>query len=407
MVVNVTVVEVGQEDYLAGLVELLWPSTGGLDSATDPGSRNLGMVALPSRRNPRLVVPKRPRVAAAAAFQNFKASASSLEMLRGRAMALGARAGLLDLLPGGVPGKRSVNGIDRHLSELLGRSVVVALYIGPPRAVQKPVLQIIDESGSTVAFAKLGTNDLTRALIRTEAQTLQTLANVRMKSLVTPSLLSSTTWNDAQLIVQSAVSPGKSALRLRRTLAAATMEVARCLKTSLGPWVGSEYRSRLLKRLLALPQNDHADLLRSAVSWLDAALGETNLEFGSWHGDWAPWNMTTRGGQVIAWDWEHFQSGVPVGLDAVHFDVAESLMNPRESPVNAFTVVLRDRRRGLVSETVDPGGRAALVTQYVIELAIRYIRDGEVKVGGTRMSRLDAWLPTVLGDCSRALAVRG
>ena len=41
--------------------------------------------------------------------------------------------------------------------------------------------------------------------------------------------------------------------------------------------------------------------------------------FGSWHGDWMPWNLLRSGTDLWVWDWERSASGVPVGLDAAHF----------------------------------------------------------------------------------------
>ena len=60
--------------------------------------------------------------------------------------------------------------------------------------------------------------------------------------------------------------------------------------------------------------------LRPRRSWPAAEpMGHRPVDFGSWHGDWAPWNMGYRDDIVQLWDWERFSSPVPIGFDAIHF----------------------------------------------------------------------------------------
>ncbi len=56
-----------------------------------------------------------------------------------------------------------------HLSDELGQELTAGIHLGPPRANRKPVLQLMDPSGATVAFAKVGVNRLTRERVRHEA----------------------------------------------------------------------------------------------------------------------------------------------------------------------------------------------------------------------------------------------
>lgn len=48
------------------------------------------------------------------------------------------------------------DGIERHLATQLAQDIRIGVLLGPPRPNQKPVLQIFDAAGSTLAFAKVG-----------------------------------------------------------------------------------------------------------------------------------------------------------------------------------------------------------------------------------------------------------
>ena len=76
---------------------------------------------------------------------------------------------------------------------------------------------------------------------------------------------------------------------------------------------------------------------------LAGAAGAVHLQLGRWHGDWAPWNMARAGGRVQVWDWERSVTGVPVGLDMIHFQVQREVQ-VGSSPEAAVNAAL-DRRR--------------------------------------------------------------
>ncbi len=367
--------------------------------------RPISLVVIPSLRHPKLVIPREPTAAASAALRNYQASATGLRLAAVRGMALGARLGLLHLLPWRVVVCSSDESIDTHLSGILRMAVNVAMYIGPQRAIQKPVLQIIDSAGHTVAFAKLAINDLTSSLLRCEAESISRLTQRRLRHLGTPQVISYSRWRGSDLIVQTAVPPGGSETRLRRLLPDATKELGRSFGVANVGWLQSDYRARLYTRAAAHDTSPSAAEITRALLWLDDELGNDDLAVGSWHGDWAPWNMTSTPGRVIAWDWEHFETGVPVGLDAIHFDISEQLITGA-SVVDAFETSLRRSSQDLTSSVCAEDDRSRLVTLYALEIATGYLERGEDRVGGTPLSRIDDWLPEVLRRCRRALNSR-
>jgi hypothetical protein len=184
------------------------------------------------------------------------------------------------------------------------------------------------------------------------------------------------------------------------------MELAECCGTQWEPWISSTYRARLITQLGGINDTKHAQSIRSGLDVLDRAVAGGKLEFGSWHGDWAPWNMTTVGHTVAVWDWEHFESGIPIGLDALHYVISESVMSGN-TPTEAFRAALKGPLDPLVAAVCDPEIHTSLVLLYALELASRYLLDGESQVAGTSMSRVFTWLPEVLEECRHALGHDG
>ncbi|MDQ6850544.1 MAG: aminoglycoside phosphotransferase family protein [Actinomycetota bacterium] len=367
-------------------------------------------VVFPSTAKPKLVVPNRPRRVSAAAVRNFNTGSSGRKRLAVNALAGAVRLGVGQLVagrlavayPAGVP----ASGIEAHLSEVLGRPVQVSLYIGPARAVRKPVLQVLDDRGTTFAFAKLGVDDFTRELVRSEGEVARFLSALPLQVLRVPAVLHSGTWNGHELVVQSAFPRGAAADPMSPEFSAAVNELARARGTRTLPLALSSYWTRLRGRLEAQPPGPFRAVLDDSVTRIEESVGAVELAFGSWHGDWAPWNMTVSDGHLLVWDWERFQTDVPVGFDAVHFDVQGPVVFDAVPPAQAFRNTLGRASRLLAPYGSDDVTAALLVWLYAIELALGYLEDREAEVGRTRMGRMSTWLTDTLHSASeRTLGV--
>ena len=105
--------------------------------------------------------------------------------------------------------------------------------------------------------------------------------------------------------------------------------------SSQGPyWHG------LHERLLSYAGRSAARELLQALDGLQAAADRTSVEFGSWHGDWTPWNMAMSAGRAMVWDWERFQAGIPVGYDAVHYRLQQAVAGGRVAAPSAAEAAL-------------------------------------------------------------------
>ncbi|WP_179429424.1 hypothetical protein [Spelaeicoccus albus] len=390
------------------LFGVLWPN-GDISM-----SRSFGRVAhrgavsfgvVPSLARPRLVLPLSSVRATSAAIRNYKASATGRRLLKVRIATFAARAGLAHLFADKVSVRPGNGGIDEFLEKVLGEPVNLSLYIGPERAVQKPIVQVLSSRGQTIAFSKVAVNELTASLINNEIWSIDTVRNADLPHLSAPRIINCEKWNDRPVVVQAAVRPGKSEQRLSTLLPDATRELTSVAGLIKAEWNLSEYRRTLCARIANLEPSGLHDKLQSAIDEFDEVMIGRILTFGAWHGDWARWNMTTSasGDRIVAWDWEHFERGVPAGFDAVHFDISDAVVVEKLSPVDAIARLLRQSDNSLARTCVIESDFVAVVCSYLLEIATRYLEQDEVSKADSPMSRLGEWFAKAVDGAIAAL----
>ncbi len=386
-------------DYVQFLLDLLWPqSTRAGEQALPAGD----LVVIPSPQRPKLLVPRRPHTVAAGAIRNFKTTASRRERLSLAALGLLARTGGLDVLPRRLrmPHQPSGAGIEAHLSAVLGRPVRICVYIGPPRAVRKPVFQVLDQRGETFAFGKLGQDRFTDDLVRAETRAVQDLGRHSWQLLRVPEVIHSGTWNGHPLLVQSAIKPGVRREVDGELVKGAMSELAALGPSDSTPLSDSSYWHALRDRIAAVGDSPFRAALQRSADELSPHAAELSLHFGPWHGDWAPWNMVVRAEGVHVWDWEKYAIDVPVGFDAIHYFIQGSVVERGIRPADAFAAALAGGAAPLLP---DDAARPALLTWlYALHLATQYLEDREMDAGNTRMSRLSDWLGVTLAAARAA-----
>jgi hypothetical protein len=383
-----------ERGYVDDVLELLWP---GHHRISRPGRR--GVVMMPPGR-PRLVLPRQPAQVAAAALRNY--NTASVGVGRGR-LAIGAlalRCGAGCLVPCGLV--HDGTGIEAELSSRLGHEVFVGVYIGPPRVAQKPVLQVLDAHGGTRAFAKISVNERTTGLIEHEADTLRTLAGMDFERLRVPEVLYEGLWRGHRLVVQRAVERRRRQPVDARLRSAAGSELFEVYGSSRRAIVDSAFAARLLDRVQSLPDSTVGRRLREAVDRAVEWTGEIELRFGAAHADWVPWNMAADGVHLDVWDWEGFVTDVPSGFDELHWRVNHAVAIVGQPPRRAVPAQAAAATDALTGQGM--GRRAATATAlwYVLDLATGYAADGEDLVGGTPLSRLDAWAVPALAALLQA-----
>jgi len=173
------------------------------------------------------------------------------------------------------------------------------------------------------------------------------------------------------------------------------------------PACGAEpYWQDLQARLLAVPRRELANPLLQALDRLQPVAAGATLAFGTWHGDWTPWNMTMLRDRVLVWDWERFSTGVPVGFDAAHYSMQAAIVRGGVDAEAAADAVVTNAAGILAPLGVDPAAAGLVASLYLIEIAARYLHDGQAEAGN-RLGQLGTWLLPALGRHTQRLADGG
>lgn len=391
------------DERLAHLREVtpqLWPAP--LVSSLGRTGRSRGtervaeLLVLPSARRPRLLAPTGRRAAAAVVRHHGEGRGRS-GRLATAALAAGLRAGAGQLLfrerlvvHGPVTDSPSL--LD-HLSAVLDRELVMGMHLGPARANRKPVLQLLDPRGGTVAYAKLGVDPLTDALVRREAQALGTLAGTLHLGVVeVPQLLHAGPWHGHELMVQAALPVWKARRPLSENrLVAAVAEIAATDRRDGVPVTASPFWADVTARVATLPAGGPAERIARLTGRLAATAGDTAVPTGASHGDWAPWNMACLADRLLVWDWERFRTHVPVGADLLHHVLQRDLVVRREDPAAAAVRLVDGAPRILAPLGADRRTAVTTASLYLADLAARYLADRQAEAGAA-LGDVDTYL---------------
>jgi len=386
--------------YLGEVTDLLWPHP--LETSigrVGPASGHLveEFVVVPNVRKPRLLLPAGAPRAAATAVRHYSEPRSRQAKIRLELLALSMRVGFgRALMRDRVQVRGSDDGsadtIESYLTAALGMPVRVSLHIGPARANRKPVLSLLSQVGELLGFAKIGINDLTRRLVLAEQASLAVLAGASWRYTTVPTLLHAGRWRELEVLVQSALPIGRPRVPMSPDrLTQSMIEVASVGGMTEQRLVGSSYWHTLSARLQELEPGQDTIALHEAAAVLADRGADAVLRMGAWHGDWTPWNMASVVDTILLWDWERFTGPVPLGFDAVHYRLQRAVVRGGSDPRSAVSESVADSPMLLA-----PFGLAAAEAEltallYLVDLAARYLRDGQAEAGA-RLGVLGQWL---------------
>jgi hypothetical protein len=261
-------------------------------------------------------------------------------------------------------------------------------------------VQLIGGDGRPVGYMKVGWNDLTRRLVRAEADMLRRLAGADPRGFTAPDLLHQGQWEGLDITVSSAL-PHRLWRRGRRYAlppAATSREIAALggiEEATLGEsgwWAGLRSRLAPIREALA---GGAAAILDGTLERLEGLAG-TRLVFGTWHGDWGPWNLRATPGRLLVWDWERSADRVPLGFDLLHFGYQTALQGLGQPPATAAATA-RDRAAPHLAELGQRPGLAELLCDlYLLERLCR-AAEAEVSAVTGRPDTVGAALLGVLG----------
>lgn len=364
-----------RDAHVAEVAAAFWPdATPPVRPTADPAPPSVRVV--PSARAPRCLLPEDPRLAARAARLLF-ADSGDRGRRAGHALAAslrvpGSRLVYRDRLTGG-----GEDTIETALHALTGSSTW-AMRVSRDRANRKPVLLVLDDEGRAVAFVKVGMNDLTARLVRTEAAALATLAG-RIPGVHLPRVLGTAHWRGLELLALEPLPTALARAPQERQVLAAARAVAEAEGTRREQLRATEHWQQL-GALLDARADARSARLRAAWERLDRSHGEVELELGGCHGDWAPWNMAGSHDGLLVWDLERYRTGVPVGLDVVHRDLQTQVLDPDREGAPGVLERAAQLSPQLQAVGVDPDATSLVVAVYLLDIATRWIGDEQDRV---------------------------
>ncbi len=392
--------------YLGDVSRLLWPEPARIELAragrARPGpssgerrrATSRQFMVVPSHAEPRLVLPVQRRLAAAAVGRHRGSGTPAARMRKGLvALALSAGAGPLlfrDRLLVATTDDEAT--LDSYLQAALGCELHLTLQVTGARANRKPLLQLLRPDGAVAGFAKIGTDALTRRLVRSEGEALMRLAGVGLVQFAVPGVQHRGRWNGLEVLVLAPL-PTRLHHRAeaRAPLIAAMRELAQMAGVSQEQVGSSAHWRRLLQRLSSAPAGAEQVALSSALGLLGEHAGETLLSYGAWHGDWSPWNMGVAREGLWVWDWERFEVGVPLGFDILHHQLQVEVWAGGSSPARAASELVRNGAALLDPFGVPPREARFTTLLYLAELAVRYLEDRQ-EDAGARLGNPGSWL---------------
>lgn len=222
----------------------------------------------------------------------------------------------------------------------------------------KPTLVALDRHGRPLGFAKLGVNAGTNARLDQETEALRDMAKHPVSGLKTPRLLADLKWLDCRIAVVEPIPSGADRYPVD---ARAPLHLLRAALAT-----GRTRSTASVARALADKFAGVDDELQTAglgfVERLERDLGDCPTAIGRTHGDWVPWNMSMRGTECWAWDWEHSDPEGCLGLDVAHWHQLVCLFRRGQS-VDKALVTARARLRSDLERAGVVGDEAAAVSR--------------------------------------------
>jgi hypothetical protein len=390
-----------RREYLHEVADLLWPAPASVVADRPRGARADGVVSefvvVPSLDRPRLLIPLGSRRAAATALRRYSEPRGRLARYRLEALALAMASGvgpavMRDRVRIVADDVEAVDSIETYLAESIGRRARLSLHIGPARANRKPVLQLLSDRGDVLGFVKVGVNDLTRRLVAAEARSLSSLGASGLNLSQVPEVVHAGTWRGLEVLVQSPLPVWEKRVPLRPgQLSSAMLELAQVSGVHTERLVSSGFWARLGAGLDGLADGAAVHQLREAFAAITDRAAEAQVPLGAWHGDWTPWNCAAVAHRLLVWDWERFEEGVPLGLDALHYDLQRSVVGRNADPRLAVAGTMARSAELLAPFGIDPEHAPLVALSYLMALATRYLQDGQAEAGA-RLGVLGQWL---------------
>jgi hypothetical protein len=353
-----------------------------------------GFFVLPDSKTPRMLVPMGNPRAASAAMMRFSAGLSYGDVAKRMLVSSALRGRGAPLFPDRIEITDSAHSLRDYLSEILGERVDFSLALGTVRANRKPVVEIFDRAGRSLAFAKIGSTPLAETHVQAEADALETLGKSDLpRQIEVPRLIHSGRWEQFLVLVMTSLTT--SARQRPADQWSLPVQAMDDFHSSFSEGSVKLSESPMWMTLTdahgMLPTGSGRERLGEALDTLASLAGNRPLDIGAWHGDWTAWNMGRVNGRIQLWDWERFGRGVPRGLDRCHYGV--TAVNRRDG-ASVASVRAGLELAGVDHRDVSSEGFLA-AGSYLAAISCRYLLSAQSELGHTIAARSNVMLDSL------------
>jgi len=350
-------------------------------AATNSNPQVSQYAVIPSLSSPRFLVPlgsRRSGASSLTAYSAHKPLARAFKLALQKGLGVGLAQPLLRqriLIRDSGTDAEAVNrrtSLRNYLAQALGKiEVFLGVSLGTPSPHQKPLFQVMDRGGRALGYAKIGWNEETIRIVQNEAQALLGLADREFTNASMPRALLAEYWNGYYILLQSG--PPSEKWSPSRDITASHVQFLKELNQinhAKEHLQESQWWQKLQKRAKALDAMGaayDADLVRWALDECAMRFGETDVFFGMKHGDFTPWNLLEKDGELFVLDWEYADSHAPFGSDILHFAIQRAALVIESRPKNTERDLLGNTafNRRLRGCFADSGIEVSLIDSYL------------------------------------------
>ena len=289
------------------------------------------------------------------------------------------------------------------LSGVLRRNdfeIALRLSFGRPNA--KTVAMAISGAGEALCYAKFGSEAMTNDLVAHEGAILEHFEGTDMP-VIMPRLLYSGTWAGghnvlitAPLQLESLKRDARNAHRAADTFSSQNFVANSALSDSA-------YWRRVIENAEKFEYRESdSRFLLSSIARIEEVWGDSDLDFGASHGDWARANLGMVEGRVAALDWERCTELAPRGIDVAHFALSEKSLSLFGKPLFGASLDIKRAaeivRQYLESAGLPPSNAELLIMLALLEMVIRFrsaqtagLQSADLKFGPALEAGLRRW----------------
>lgn len=260
-------------------------------------------------------------------------------------------------------------------------SLHTVISIGTPGPYRKYTVLLLNNEGTQVAVAKIGTTPKAIDQVRKEAHWLRVLTAEPAMRHCTPAFIAEDNSADAWIVVQSVCTGkfvdtvlGPPQLQFLSAFQQLFQEELMFRDSVMYRDIAGRF-ARLQSRLSPAWVNR----TKRALSVLEAGLAHVTMRVVGAHRDFAPWNMRLQGGRLAVFDWEYASTGYLPLYDLFHFHLVPIAVKSIVSPSRLRRILEDVARQGasLGKPTRKPYAPALQLLAYLLDVSLFYLESNE------------------------------